>query len=74
MNPTLQVQAIELRVPDLARSVDFYSRQLGFVVLQNAGGRAELGVPVAGGPRTPDPDRGQRPRLQQNRSLLECSR
>jgi catechol 2,3-dioxygenase len=48
MHPTLQVQAIELRVPDLARSVDFYSRQLGFGVLRQAGGRAELATAVDG--------------------------
>jgi catechol 2,3-dioxygenase len=57
MNPTLQVQAIELRVPDLARSLDFYSRQLGFAVLRQAGGRAELGIAVAG-VADPGPDAG----------------
>ena len=48
MNPSLQLQSIELRVPDLARSVDFYSRQLGFVVLHEAGGRAELAASTGG--------------------------
>jgi len=33
MNSTLQLTAVELRVRDLARSLDFYVRQLGFVVL-----------------------------------------
>jgi len=70
MNPTLQVQAIELRVAELARSVDFYSRQLGFVVLREASGRAELGVVVAGvadpglsaiASATADPSRGSNP-------------
>ncbi len=44
MKPSLQVQAIELRVLELARSVDFYARQLGFVVQRQAGGRADLAV------------------------------
>ncbi|MBC7366080.1 MAG: VOC family protein [Undibacterium sp.] len=33
MIPTLQLTSIHLRVRDLARSLDFYTRQLGFVVL-----------------------------------------
>ena len=44
MDATLQLSAIELRVPDLARSVDFYVNQLGFVAVAEKSGRAELAV------------------------------
>jgi catechol 2,3-dioxygenase len=32
MTPSLQIQSVDLRVGDLPRSVDFYTRQVGFVV------------------------------------------
>jgi len=33
MSPTLQLTSVHLRVRDLARSLDFYTRQLGFVAV-----------------------------------------
>ncbi len=42
MTPSLQLTAVTLRVADLARSVDFYARQLGFAVTQQSADRAEL--------------------------------
>jgi catechol 2,3-dioxygenase len=45
----LELRHLKLRVGDLARSVDFYARQLGFVLVQENPGRAELAV-EAGGP------------------------
>ncbi len=44
MNTSLQLAAIELRVPDLARSTDFYSGKLGFVVATRSATRTELVV------------------------------
>jgi catechol 2,3-dioxygenase len=50
MNSTLQLSAIELRVPDLARSLDFYETRLGFVVVDRSSERAKLAVAASGGP------------------------
>lgn len=47
--PTLQLSAVHLRVPDLAGSVEFYTRQIGFNVAASTGSRAELAV-TAGAP------------------------
>ena len=44
MNPSLHLTSIHLRVADLARSLDFYVRQLGFVVLANRPAGADLAV------------------------------
>ncbi len=44
MNATLELRAIALRVPDIARSVGFYSDQLGFVVARRDATTAELAV------------------------------
>ncbi len=49
MTPSLQFSSIELRVGDLARSVEFYTRQLGFVVVNSSATRASLAV-APGGP------------------------
>ncbi len=40
----LQLTSIQLRVHDLGRSVEFYSRHLGFSTLSSSVGRAELAV------------------------------
>lgn len=42
MTSSLQLRSIHLRVSNLARCVDFYTRQLGFVTVTNAANRAEL--------------------------------
>jgi catechol 2,3-dioxygenase len=42
MTPSLQLTAVTLRVPDLRRSVDFYSNQLGFVLAHQSAGEVEL--------------------------------
>ena len=42
MTSTLQLRSIQLRVSDLARSIDFYTRQLGFSVIAQASARADL--------------------------------
>jgi catechol 2,3-dioxygenase len=47
MNPSLQLTSIDLRVSDLSRALDFYVRQLGFVVVRQTGRRAELANTVA---------------------------
>lgn len=62
MTPSLQLRSIVLRVTELARSVNFYTRQLGFILLQRDGGRADLAT-VAGGPvlLTLAEDRNARP-------------
>lgn len=44
MNPSLQLTTVELRVPDLARSLEFYVGKLGFVATGGQPGRAELAV------------------------------
>jgi catechol 2,3-dioxygenase len=41
---SLSLTSIHLRVPDLARNVEFYSEKLGFAVVQRDATRAELGV------------------------------
>jgi catechol 2,3-dioxygenase len=42
MTPSLQIQSVELRVADLARSIDFYTRQCGFVVRNEEPNRVTL--------------------------------
>lgn len=49
MTPSLQLSSVHLRVANLARSVDYYTRQLGFVVVHSAPTRADLAV-AAGAP------------------------
>jgi catechol 2,3-dioxygenase len=44
MTASLHLRSIQLRVHDLARSLDFYAKQLGFVVLSQKTDRAELGT------------------------------
>jgi catechol 2,3-dioxygenase len=44
MIPSLQISAVHLRVADLARSVEFYTRQLGFVPRNVTAGHADLAV------------------------------
>lgn len=44
MNPSLQLTTVELRVPDLARSLEFYVGKLGFVSTVGQPGRASLAV------------------------------
>jgi len=53
MTPSLQLTSIHLRVPDLARSVEFYVRQLGFVLHERDGRRAQLA------PGNPPGDEGE---------------
>ncbi len=50
MTPSLHLTAVHLRVSDLTRSVDFYVGKLGFRLLRESPGRAELapGVGPAG--------------------------
>src|SRR5688572_4855017 len=42
MTPSLRLAAIHLRVSDLSRSVDFYTRQLGFGAVQREDSHADL--------------------------------
>ncbi len=42
MTSSLRLASVALRVSDLARMMDFYSRQLGFVVLRQSAGGVEL--------------------------------
>jgi len=42
MRSTLQLSSVALRVPHLGRSLDFYTRQLGFVTARELPGLAEL--------------------------------
>ena len=42
MTPSLQLTAVQLRVTDLARSVDFYVRRLGFGVVHQTATKADL--------------------------------
>ncbi|HVS52683.1 MAG TPA: VOC family protein [Opitutaceae bacterium] len=49
MSASLQISSLTLRVPALARSLDFYVRQLGFAIAQHTAARAEL-APAAGVP------------------------
>ncbi len=44
----LEFRHLQLRVRDLARSVDFYARQLGFRLVHQAAGHAELAAQVGG--------------------------
>jgi catechol 2,3-dioxygenase len=48
MTSSLQLASIHLRVSNLARTLDFYVRQLGFVVARQSGGRAELATAIDG--------------------------
>jgi catechol 2,3-dioxygenase len=50
MPPTFQISAIHLRVSDLRRSVDFYSRRLGFTLVRTSENQAELGTGANGAP------------------------
>lgn len=50
MNFSLELTAIELRVPDLARSVEFYQRRLGFVLVDQVENEAELAVSADAAP------------------------
>ncbi|MGH7945011.1 MAG: VOC family protein [Opitutaceae bacterium] len=43
MTPTLHLIAVRLHVSDLARSLDFYARRLGFFVARESATEAELG-------------------------------
>jgi catechol 2,3-dioxygenase len=57
MSPSLQLVSIDLRVADLARSVEFYTGQLGLAVLNSGAGRVELGLAagaVAAGAGNPE--------------------
>ena len=44
IDPATEVGLVALAVADLARSIGFYTTALGFAVLDQAGGRATLGV------------------------------
>lgn len=44
MAPSLQLTSIHLQVADLARSLDFYTRQLGFTAVNVSPARADLAV------------------------------
>lgn len=65
MKPSLHLRSIHLRVADLTRSVDFYSRQLGFELLTTTQTGAELSAPSLSGKRAPllqlTEDRSARP-------------
>lgn len=50
MTPSLQLTSVHLRVADLARSVDYYTRQLGFVVADASPTRADLAVAPGASP------------------------
>jgi catechol 2,3-dioxygenase len=47
MTPSLQITSIHLRVAELERSIDFYARQLGFVVVGQTAGQAQLATLAA---------------------------
>lgn len=47
MHDTLQLTSVHLRVADLARSLAYYTRQLGFVVVNSTPTHAELAVAPA---------------------------
>jgi catechol 2,3-dioxygenase len=65
MPPTLQLESVHLRVPDLPRSTEFYTRQLGFVVAAHADNRVQLAtmpgaaslLTLTGDPAAPLPPR-----------------
>ena len=42
MNPTLQLRSVQLRVSDLGRSVDFYTKKLGFHLANQSGSQVDL--------------------------------
>jgi catechol 2,3-dioxygenase len=44
VSSTLQLAAIDLRVRDLTRSVEFYAQRLGFAVVRSSAPRADLAV------------------------------
>ena len=44
MSSSLQLTSIQLRVSDLARSLEFYSRQIGFVVVHQTAAHAKLAI------------------------------
>lgn len=50
MNPSLRLCAVHLRVRDLARSLKFYQRQLGFVAAAQSSDRAELATTPGAAP------------------------
>jgi catechol 2,3-dioxygenase len=50
MNFSLRLAAIRLRVPNLARSVEFYTRRLGFVLADQASDQAELATSTGDAP------------------------
>jgi catechol 2,3-dioxygenase len=50
MTSSLQLTAIRLRVPDLARSLDFYVRRVGLVLAEKIGSRQALLATAPGGP------------------------
>ncbi|WP_414661289.1 VOC family protein [Horticoccus sp. 23ND18S-11] len=50
MHPSLQLAAIQLRTPDLARSIGFYAQQLGFVVVDHGPSRASLATAADAAP------------------------
>jgi catechol 2,3-dioxygenase len=50
MNFSLELAAIQLRVPDLGRSVEFYSSRLGFIEVDRMDGQVELAVSAGGTP------------------------
>lgn len=50
MPTTLQLVAVQLRVPNLQRSMEFYVGQLGFIAVAATPGQADLGVLPGGAP------------------------
>jgi len=48
MNPSVEIRSVHLRVSDLARSVNFYARQLGFAMVSESAARAELATAPLG--------------------------
>jgi len=50
MNFSLQLTALQFRVPDLARSLDFYAGRLGFALVDRADHQAELAASSHGAP------------------------
>jgi catechol 2,3-dioxygenase len=53
MKTTFDIRSVHLRVANLDRSVEFYTQLLGFVLLSDAVGRAELAAPGIGGEQSP---------------------
>jgi catechol 2,3-dioxygenase len=50
MSSSLQLTAIQLRVPELTRSLEFYVRRLGFVLKSQTDAQAELGTSAHAAP------------------------